>query len=44
VINFMLPDTAEVDFVANKPGYTSLRGHRQLRMDHGFMQLLKYSV
>jgi hypothetical protein len=44
VINIMPLDTAEVDIVANNPGYTLMHQHQQLRMDNEFVQLFKYWV
>ena len=36
--------TAEIDFVADNSGLTLFHCHAQLRMDFGFMNLIKYAL
>jgi FtsP/CotA-like multicopper oxidase with cupredoxin domain len=42
LVNVMPLDSVAVDFVADSPGNTLIRGHQQLHMDYGFMQLKVY--
>ena len=42
VVNVMPLDSVAVDFLADNPGNTLLHCHQALRMDFGFMQLMRY--